>query len=43
MILFFKVARPSIFAAGPSIFESLILRQIDIHGKTIITRVFHKN
>ena len=29
-----KVSRPSIFVATPSIFESLILKQIDLHCKT---------
>ena len=30
----FKVARPSIFVATPSIFESLVLKQIDLSYKT---------
>ena len=35
----FKVARPSIFIGTPSIFESLILKQIDLYCKTIMTRI----
>ena len=36
-----KVARPSIFVGTPSTFESLILKQIYLHCKTIITRILH--
>ena len=36
-----KVARPSIFVATPSIFESLILQQIDPFFKSIITHALH--
>ena len=36
-----KVFRPSIFAGTPSIFECLILKQIDLYGKTIITYGLH--
>ena len=32
-----KVARPSIFMGKPSIFETLILKQIDLYCKTIMT------
>ena len=32
-----KLARYNNFVATPSIFESLILKQIDLYGKTIIT------
>ena len=35
------MARPSIFVGTPSIFESLILKQIDLHCKNIITYVLH--
>ena len=35
------MARPSIFAGTPSIFESLRLKQIDLYCKNIITRVLH--
>ena len=37
----FKVARPSIFIGTPSIFESLILKQIDLYCKTIMTHGLH--
>ena len=37
----FKVARPSIFIGTPSIFESLILKQIDLYCKTIMTHELH--
>ena len=37
----FKVARPSIFVGTPSIFESLILKEIDLYCKSIITHVLH--
>ena len=33
----FKMARRSIFIGTPSIFESLILKQIDLYCKTIMT------
>ena len=36
-----KVARPSIFIGTPSIFESLILKQIDLYCKTIMTHGLH--
>ena len=36
---FVKVARPSIFVGAPSIFESLILKQIDLYCKNIRTHV----
>ena len=36
-----KVARPSIFVGTPSTFESLILKQIYLHCKTIITYLLH--
>ena len=34
-----KVVRPSIFVGTPSVFESLILKQIDFYCKNIITHV----
>ena len=34
-----KVARPSIFVGTPSIFESLILKQIDLFRKTTNTYI----
>ena len=41
-----KVSRISIVVATPSIFESLILKQIDLHCKahynTCITKLYHK-
>ena len=37
----FKVARPSIFIGTPSIFESLILKQIDLYCKIIMTHGLH--
>ena len=36
-----KVAPPSIFVGTPSTFESLILKQIYLHCKTIITYLLH--
>ena len=36
-----KVARVSIFIGTPSIFESLILKQIDLYCKTIMTHGLH--
>ena len=36
-----KVARPSIFVATPSIFESLILQQISLCFKSVITHALH--
>ena len=35
----FKVARHNTSVAKPSIFESLVLKQIDFYVKIIITRV----
>ena len=35
------VAQPSIFIGTPSILESLILKQIDLYCKTIITHGLH--
>ena len=34
-----KVARPSIFAGTPSIFESRILKQLDFYSKTTNTYI----
>ena len=39
--LSFKVAPYNNFLATSSIFESLILKQIDLYGKTIKTHVLH--
>ena len=36
-----KVARPSIFVDTPSIFESLLLEQVDLYWKNIITHVLY--
>ena len=36
-----KVSRLSIFIGTPSIFESLILKQIDLYCKTIMTHGLH--
>ena len=36
-----KVALPSIFVATPSIFESLILQQISLCFKSVITHALH--
>ena len=36
-----KVAQPSIFIGTPSIFESLILKQIDLFCKMIMTHGLH--
>ena len=38
LCLSLKVARPSILIGTPSIFESFILKQIDLYGKTIKTK-----
>ena len=37
----FKVTRPSILIGTPSIFESLILKRIDLYCKPVITHVLH--
>ena len=37
--LHFEVAQPSIFVGTPFIFESLILKQIDLYCENIITHV----
>ena len=37
-----KVARYNNFVATPSIFESLVLTQIELYGKTILTDVLHR-
>ena len=37
----FKVTRPSIFVGTPSIFESLIPKQLDIYCKCITTHGSH--
>ena len=37
----FKVARPSIFIGTPFIFESLILKQINLYCKKIMTHGLH--
>ena len=39
----FKVARYNNFVATPSIFKSLIVKQIDLYGKTIRTHVLPIN
>ena len=36
-----EVARTSTFIGAPSIFESLILKQIDLYCKTIMTYGLH--
>ena len=41
--LYFEVARPSIFVDTPSIFESLILKQIDLYCENMIPHVLHIN
>ena len=37
-----KVARYNNFVATPSIFESLVLTQIELYGKTILTDLLHR-
>ena len=39
--LVIKVARPSIFIGTPSNFESLILKQINLYCKAIVTHGLH--
>ena len=39
--VFFKVARPSIFKGTPSIFESILLKQIDLYRNKIMIHGKH--
>ena len=40
-VAYIKVAQPRIFIGTPSIFVSLILKQIDLYCKMIMTRGLH--